>query len=315
MKIEYYVRSAAQNNALQLMEQPTEENDGSRPFVPPEGAKIKDVEGKEEKTTMSLEKEVYSIPAECPNCHANGKSDMCMIDVPFFKEVLIMAFVCQKCGFRNNEVKGGGPISSVGHRLTLSVPSKKDDPESFKQDMSRDVVKSTTAGLLIPELELEVTPGSLGGMYTTVEGLLTTARDRLMEGDLASMSGDSAMPERLTKFDEFERKFDQILNGELPFTFIINDPLANSYIYSPTAPEPDPRLKTEEYIRDEEQNEEFGLSDMKTEDYETRDIDLEKFSTQKSDREYEEAHKKMRDLQVEGKETHPNAEVVAQPAT
>jgi zinc finger protein len=315
MKIENYVRSAEQNKALQLMEQPTEENDGSKPFVPPAGAKIRDVESKEEKVTMmSEEKEVYAIPADCPNCHAPGKSEMCMIDVPFFKEVLIMAFVCQKCGFRNNEVKGGGPISNVGHRLTLSIPSKKEDPEAFQLDMSRDVVKSTTSGLLIPELELEVTPGSLGGMYTTVEGLLTTARDRLMEGDLASLSGDSATPERISKFDEFERKFDQLLNGERPFTFVLDDPLANSYIYSPTAPEPEPRLKTEEYTRTEEQNEEFGLNDMKTEDYEKRDIDLEKFGMRKSDREFKEAHAKMRDLQVEGKETHPNAEVIGQPA-
>lgn len=38
--------------------------------------------------------------------------------------------------------------------------------------MKRDVFKSETCGVSIPELDIELIHGTLGGVYTTVEGLL-----------------------------------------------------------------------------------------------------------------------------------------------
>ena len=38
----------------------------------------------------------------------------------------------------------------------------------MEQDLKRDVIKSDTASVEIPELELELSHGSLGGVYTTV---------------------------------------------------------------------------------------------------------------------------------------------------
>jgi zinc finger protein len=35
-------------------------------------------------------------------------------------------------------------------------------------DLKRDVIKSDTASVEVPELELELSHGSLGGVYTTV---------------------------------------------------------------------------------------------------------------------------------------------------
>ncbi len=49
------------------------------------------------------------------------------------------------------------------------------------------------------------------------------------------------------------------------FTIIIEDPCSNSWIYSPYAPEIDPRLKEELYDRTEEENEDLGLNDIITE--------------------------------------------------
>jgi zinc finger protein len=45
--------------------------------------------------------------------------------------------------------------------------------------------------------------------------------------------------------------------------------LANSYIQSLTAPEPDPQLVEEEYKRTEEQDQDLGLDQILTEGYET----------------------------------------------
>lgn len=45
---------------------------------------------------------------------------------------------------------------------------------SFKgqADLKRDVFKSDTASLKIPEIELELGTGTMGGVYSNVEGLL-----------------------------------------------------------------------------------------------------------------------------------------------
>lgn len=48
-----------------------------------------------------------------------------------------------------------------------------------QEDLSRDVIKSDTAKVSIPQLELHITTGSLGGLITTVEGLATSVQARL----------------------------------------------------------------------------------------------------------------------------------------
>jgi len=48
-----------------------------------------------------------------------------------------------------------------------------------EEDMNRDVFKSDTTFFAIPELELELAPGTLGSLYTTVEGLLDKIHEHL----------------------------------------------------------------------------------------------------------------------------------------
>lgn len=50
--------------------------------------------------------------------------------------------------------------------------------------------------------------------------------------------------------------------GETPFTFILDDPLSNCFIYNPTAPVDDPQIDVEVYDRTAEQNEDLGITDM-----------------------------------------------------
>ena len=60
----------------------------------------------------------------------------------------------------------------------------------------------------------------------------------------------------------------QVKNAEHPFTLILDDPLANSYLQNLYAPDPDPNMTIESYDRTWDQNEELGLNDMKVENYE-----------------------------------------------
>lgn len=59
-----------------------------------------------------------------------------------------------------------------------------------------------------------------------------------------------------------------MIAGEEKFTLILEDPVANSYVQNPYAPDPDPNMTVEDFERTFEQNEELGLNDIKTENYE-----------------------------------------------
>lgn len=57
------------------------------------------------------------------------------------------------------------------------------------------------------------------------------------------------------------------MTAAIPFTIIVDDPLANSYIQNLYAPDDDPNMTTEIYERTHEQNEELGLNDMNVDNY------------------------------------------------
>lgn len=52
--------------------------------------------------------------------------------------------------------------------------------------MKRDLFKSDTASVLIPEFELELNHGTLGGVYTTIEGLFEKILDNLRDNNMFS---------------------------------------------------------------------------------------------------------------------------------
>ncbi|KAG0314468.1 hypothetical protein BGZ97_009284, partial [Linnemannia gamsii] len=201
--------------------------------------------------------DVLSFPANCSSCDAPSDTKMHILDIPHFKEVIIMSTTCDECGYKSNEVKAGGPVSEFGKRIILKI----EDPE----DMSRDILKSETCGLSIPEIDLELNSGTLGGRFTTVEGLLRQVHDEL-SSKVPAESEDQ--PERRRVFTKFLDKLEQVMSLEIKCTLILDDPLGNSYLQNLYAPEPDPAMTIEEYKRTFEQNEALGLNDMRLENYE-----------------------------------------------
>ena len=220
-----------------------------------------------------VENEVYSFPASCPGCTRPCDTNMKMVNIPYFKQVVLMSTVCGSCGYRSNEVKTGGEVPEKGSKITLKVLN----PE----DLARDVLKSESAALHCPELQLRVEPGTLGGRFTTIEGLLTQFRKDLRaqafglddgdnEAEIQKKAGDSMPTESKRTWDEFFNSLTEAIEGRKQFTLIFEDPLASSYVQSFTAPEPDPQIEIVEYERTEEEEEHLGLSDMKTEGYEAQ---------------------------------------------
>ncbi|XP_043356746.1 zinc finger protein ZPR1 isoform X3 [Dermochelys coriacea] len=237
--VTHYSRTAQQDAMLGLEAEETDENSAD--------------------SVEDLRNEVLQFNTNCPECNAPANTNMKLVQIPHFKEVVIMATNCEACGHRTNEVKSGGAIEPLGTRITLHVT----DPS----DMTRDILKSETCSVEIPELEFELGMGALGGKFTTLEGLLKDIRDLIMKNPFTL--GDSSTPSRVEKLQEFGRKVYQIMEGHMEAHFILDDPAGNSYLQNVYAPEEDPELKVEHYERTFAQNEELGLNDMRTEGYET----------------------------------------------
>lgn len=212
-----------------------------------------------------IDGEVYALPSECPGCTKPCNVNMQKINVPHFKEVFVWSTTCDRCGYRSTDVKTGGEVPEKGRRITAKVHSDI--------DLSRDILKSDSCVLSSEELELSVQPGTLGGRFTTIEGLLTEIRDQLhgqiFDADNLDFKASDSMPQDYkSKWVRFFDRLGKAISGEMKFAITLEDPLANSYVQDLFSPEADPQLTVEEYTRTYEEEDELGLNDMKTEGYE-----------------------------------------------
>lgn len=211
-----------------------------------------------------------------------------------------MSLACGHCGYKSNEIKGGGAIPRLGTRITLNV--------TCTDDLAREVLKSDTAGVSIPELDFVLQEGGLDGVYTTIEGLISKMYQRLLDANPFG-SGDSSTKHHLhteegnhyKNYQSFLLKLHQMANGQiLPFTVIITDPMSNSFI----GPIPkhamalasqaqqdgnmncyqsyiDPTMTVEQFERTYEMNDALGLNDIQTEHYQqyARNEDITYYAT------------------------------------
>lgn len=191
--VDNYTRSPEQNHMLGIFdrdeiddpvaEEQKEQDEGNEKLKPiAEGAwPLEELHG-----------EVLSFNTICAECRAPCETNMKVTSIPHFKDVVIMATVCDACGNRTNEVKSGGGIEEKGLKIEVKVTSR--------DDFSRDVLKSDSCHVAIRELDVEVGPSALGGRFTTIEGLLTAMRDQLAEK--SAMFGDSADRNCQNRLDE-----------------------------------------------------------------------------------------------------------------
>lgn len=222
------------------------------------GLRADDEQVEDEPEDDDLRNQVLVFATNCPECNAAASTNMKLVQIPHFKEVIIMATNCDSCGHRTNEVKSGGATEAMGTRISLHVTDVS--------DMSRDVLKSETCSVAIPELEFELGMAIVGGKFTTLEGLLKDIKEMIVSKN-PFVFGDSGSADRVQKLTEFGEKIDKIIAGEMEVNFVLDDPAGNSYLQNVYAPEPDPEMTVEKYTRTFQQDEDLGLSDMKTDDY------------------------------------------------
>ncbi|CDR95954.1 hypothetical protein, conserved [Babesia bigemina] len=222
--------------------------------------------------TDDVGKEGVSLPVDCPHCGSEGLNKICEVCkcieltwktcsvVPGFGPCVIMAFTCETCGAKSNEMKPGGGYKDHARRWTLTVQSV--------DDLNRDVIISETAAVRVNHLDVEMSPGTIGAAFTTVEGLIGKLVESL-EKAYPFVLGDSATEEH-APLREKVRELQALVAGDaaFPFTLVIDDPADHSFIGARRqAQGDDANLVSETYERTQEQNDELGLTDMKTEDY------------------------------------------------
>ena len=262
-KLSRYNRTPQQNATLGL--QPYPDNGGT---ASQDGTGAVDTTASQQGDTDAaedaniVEGKPYTFPTDCPGCGNPAAINMTLMNIPYFKQVVISGVVCEHCGYRSNEVKTGGEVPEKGQKIWLDVKG----PE----DLKRDLLKSENCSLKIPECEIEVQPGTMGGRFTTVEGLLTQVRNDLRSSIFedtgpGSEGGDSLPANQKAAWNKFFSKLDKAISAEMSYTVELEDPLAGSYVQSYTAPNPDPQIRIEEYERTEGEEEELGLADMRTE--------------------------------------------------
>lgn len=124
---------------------------------------------------------------------------------------------CYTCGYILNTIKTGDVLSKKGKKTTLNV--------KCAADMQREVIKSITCTVTVPELDLELTAGTLGTQFTSIENILKMAQQDLLKHvySIATSTGDDQ-----SNLGAFLVKMDLVVKGEQDFTFIIDDALDNS---------------------------------------------------------------------------------------
>ncbi|KRY79795.1 Zinc finger protein ZPR1 [Trichinella pseudospiralis] len=191
------------------------------------------------------------VPSEieslCMNCHETGITKILVTKIPLWKEVILLSFECDKCGYKNNEVSSGGKVQEFGLRLQLKILNKL--------DLNRQIVKSEYATVSLPELEFEIPAGEHTGEITTIEGIIWRAKSSLSE----VIEDGRASKEIKEKLITFVDKLSQLINCETEFSMIIDDPSGNSFIENPNPEKIDTQLTTIHYHRSLQQEKLLGL--------------------------------------------------------
>jgi zinc finger protein len=160
------------------------------------------------------------VPGPCPTCNTEIEYLYTTENIPYFSDILIISAICSSCGYKyvdTQMLKHGEPVRYV-YRTTT------------QEDLAVRVVRSMSASIEIPELGVRIDPGpTCQGFVSNIEGVL----DRIVHAvGSAIVDGDAEERENARLLLE---KIARVKCGELPVTFILEDPTGNSAIVSDSA--------------------------------------------------------------------------------
>jgi len=198
---------------------------------------------------------------------------MLLTVIPYFREVIVVSFHCEHCGYKNNDIQAAGEIQPLGSIYTVKCNSY--------DDLDRQLVKSEHCLISIPEYQLQIPAGR--GQFTTVEGVLSdTIRDlehdqplrKIQHPELFEKIGQLVEKLRLIvpdldKDDTLDVKPMREAQGPMPhFTLKLEDPSGNSFVETRGGLN-DPKWRKSEYGRSKEEDNALGLAHDESQSKET----------------------------------------------
>ena len=156
---------------------------------------------------------------DCPTC---GQGFLEFKDTeyvtPHFGRILLSLTLCPRCGFKQREVT----------LLEEHEPSIYSVVVSSIDDLRIRIIRSDTASIKIPELNVEINPGLVAdATISNVEAILLDIRDKA-EFLHSALESD----EERHNAENFLEQLKLALEGKKSFTLLVADPRGNSKIIS-----------------------------------------------------------------------------------
>ena len=169
------------------------------------------------------------IEIPCPMCSVEGQVRMLthIDEIPYFGEHTQITVLCHACGWRQTDflpAEGKKPGAST---LVISKP----------EHIRARVVRSSSCTVRIPELDLEVKPGTAStGYVSNVEGVINRFMDIIIMVTRQCYAED-APSEDIKTLQELHTTLLELKEDPIPraITLEFLDPHGNSQILSPDA--------------------------------------------------------------------------------
>lgn len=163
----------------------------------------------------------FETQTSCPLCHEDLVIRWQSDEIPYFGEVMYITAAC-KCSFRFADTL----------ILTQKEPMRYVLKVEDLEDLNIRVVRSTSGTIRLPELGIDVEPGSISDSYiTNIEGVL----DRIYNVVITATKWSQDDEEKHSKGLEIQKYLEEVIEGKRPITVVIEDPFGNSAIISDKA--------------------------------------------------------------------------------
>ncbi|MDD3041852.1 MAG: ZPR1 zinc finger domain-containing protein [Methanosarcinaceae archaeon] len=170
-------------------------------------------------------KEHFETRINCPICHTEIIMHWQRDNIPYFGEVMYITGVCENCKFRFTDTMI--LASKEPMRYELSIESL--------EDLNARVIRSTSGTIRIPELGIDVEPGTISQSYVTnIEGVLQRIMNVLITASKWAVEDDES-EEKFARSQELMSILEEVMEGKRKITLVIEDPLGNSAIISKKA--------------------------------------------------------------------------------
>ncbi|WP_394348046.1 ZPR1 zinc finger domain-containing protein [Methanolobus vulcani] len=154
----------------------------------------------------------------CPLCREELIISWQSDEIPYFGEVMYITASCS-CSFRFADTL----------ILTQKEPMRYELLVEGLEDLNSRVVRSTSGTIRIPELGIDVEPGSISESYiTNIEGIL----DRILNVVITATKWCEDDEEKRLRGLEVQEVLKGAIEGQRSITVVIEDPFGNSAIIS-----------------------------------------------------------------------------------